>query len=271
MRILLTNDDGIDAPGLSVLEKIAAQISSDLWIVAPRTEQSGAARSFSFSSPLRINQRDPRRFSVEGTPVDCVMMAVHRIMKKKKKPDLILSGVNRGQNIAEDVTYSGTISAAAEGANLFIPSIALSQAFGFKENKKKNQISLHWETAAHHAPALIRKLIKQSWPGDIVLNINFPDRAPDDVEGVLITKQGKRDRPLTRVKESHDLRGLPYYWLGFKRVRSNPKEGTDLHAIYSGYISITPLHFNLTHEGTHGALSKKMKSVLPSLVEEGEG
>ena len=256
MRILLTNDDGIDAPGLRVLESIAKEISSDLWIVAPRVEQSGKARSFSFGSPLRLYERDPRRFSVEGTPVDCVMLAVHHLMRGKR-PDLILSGVNRGQNIAEDVTYSGTVSAAAEGAILGIPSIALSQAFGLDGTS----LSLHWETAEAHAPSLIKRLIKRSWPSDIVLSVNFPHRAPSDVEGTRITRQGKREQPFFHVEERIDPRGQSYYWFGFKRKQGQTEEGTDLHAIYGGYISITPLHFDLTHNPTRDALAETREAL----------
>ena len=136
MRILLTNDDGVHAAGLKLLERIASQFSDDVWIVAPETDQSGVAHSFSLSSPLRLREIAPKHFAVQGTPTDCVLMAVRRILGDKK-PDLVLSGVNRGQNVAEDVTYSGTIAAAIEGTLLGVKSIALSQSYGGLEGRER--------------------------------------------------------------------------------------------------------------------------------------
>src|ERR1700736_705415 len=146
MRILLTNDDGIFAPGLDVLEKIARVLSDDVWVVAPETDQSGVSHSLSLNDPLRLREIDARRFAVKGTPTDCVIMGVRHIVEDGA-PDLVLSGVNRGQNVAEDVTYSGTIAGAIEGTILGIPSIALSQAYGLETRQ-----SPHWETALRHGP-----------------------------------------------------------------------------------------------------------------------
>ncbi len=175
-------------------------------------------------------------------------MAVRHIIKDKE-PDLVLSGINRGQNIADDVTYSGTIAAAMEGTQLGIPSIALSQAFGFGESHH-----VKWSTAEHYAPGIIEKLIKSGWPEEVLININFPDVAAPAVRGIEVTAQGKRDQSLVRVEERIDARNNPYYWLGFERVLSNPPKGTDLHAIYNGMISVSPLHMNLTHARTRSAL-----------------
>lgn len=176
-------------------------------------------------------------------------MAVRHIMKDEA-PGLILSGVNRGQNIADDVTYSGTIAAAMEGTQLGIPSIALSQAFGFGGNMK-----LKWSTAEHFAPDIVKKLVAAGWPEDVLININFPDVVPQSVAGIEVTRQGKRDQSLVRVEERIDARNNPYYWLGFERILSNPPQGTDLRAIYEGRISITPLHMDLTHARTTNALN----------------
>lgn len=250
LRILITNDDGIHAPGLKILERIGRTLSDDIWVVAPEEEQSGAGHSLSLANPLRLRRINSRRFAVRGTPTDCVMMAVRHIMFDTP-PDLVLSGVNRGQNIADDVTYSGTIAAAMEGIVLGIPAIALSQAWGFS-----GRSNIQWATAEHYAPDLIRKLIDTGWPKDVLININFPDVRHTEVKGIEVTSQGKRDQSLIRIEERIDARSTPYYWLGFERIASNPPEGTDLRAIYSDRISITPLHMDLSHGAARKTLAR---------------
>ncbi len=240
MRILVTNDDGIDAPGLEALEEIARSLSDDVWVVAPETNHSGAGHSLSLRDPIRMRELDERRFAVQGTPTDCVIMAVRRVMFDNL-PDLILSGVNMGQNLAEDVTYSGTIAAAFEGTLVGIRSIALSQSVGFREGTPPE-----WETSRAHGPDLVRKLLAVDWPNGVLMNINFPDCAPDDVQGVRITNQGRRDQSMLAIDERYDSWGRPYYWLGFGRKLSNPPKDVDLWAVYNGYISVTPLSMNLT-------------------------
>ncbi|MGN6517482.1 MAG: 5'/3'-nucleotidase SurE [Rhizomicrobium sp.] len=242
-RILVTNDDGIHAPGLGVAEKIARSLTDDVWVVAPETEQSGASHSLTLTLPLRLREVSEKRFATTGTPTDCVMMAVAEIMKDRK-PTLLLSGVNRGSNIADDVTYSGTIAGAMEGTALGIPSIALSQAYGFEEGYQ-----LRWDCAEAHGPEVVRKLLALGWPEETLMNVNFPDCEPDQVKGIAITEQGKRDMQTAVMDRRVDMRGNPYFWIGFKRVRSNPDEGTDLRAIYDKKISVTPLHLNLTEFG----------------------
>lgn len=255
LRILVTNDDGIHAPGLKALEKIARKLSSDVWVVAPEEEQSGSAHSLSLANPLRVRKLSAKKYAVRGTPSDCVLMAVRHIMMETP-PDLVLSGVNRGQNIADDVTYSGTIAAAMEGTQLGIPSIALSQAFGFS-----GHANVKWATAEHFAPEIIEKLVAAGWPEEVLINVNFPDVVPGSVTGIEVTRQGKRDQSLVRVEERIDARNNPYYWLGFERILSNPPQGTDLRAIYEGRISITPLHMDLTHIRTSKALSDALGSL----------
>ncbi|HEY1962648.1 MAG TPA: 5'/3'-nucleotidase SurE [Rhizomicrobium sp.] len=242
LRILVTNDDGIHSPGLEVAEKIARALTDDVWVVAPETEQSGASHSLTLSLPLRLRQVDERKFAVTGTPTDCVMMGVAEIAKDRK-PDLVLSGVNRGSNLADDVTYSGTIAGAMEGTALGIRSIALSQAYGFEEGYR-----VRWHCAEAHGPSVIRKLVEVGWPEpqEVLMNVNFPDCEPNAVAGIEVTEQGKRDMQTAVMDRRVDLRRNPYYWIGFKRVRSNPHAGTDLRAIYERRISITPLHLNLT-------------------------
>jgi 5'-nucleotidase len=239
MRILLTNDDGIHAPGLESLEKIARELSDDIWIVAPETEQSGASHSLSLANPIRLRPMAERRFAVQGTPTDCVVMAVRKIMPAA--PDLVLSGVNRGQNIADDVTYSGTIAAAMEGTALGFKSIALSQVTGIF-----SQRGLSFGVAEAHGARIIRRLCDVELGPGVLINVNFPDCRPEDVEGIETTRQGKRDQNLLIVDERTDTRGRSYYWLGFKRERGNAQEGTDLKAAFERRISVTPLHMNLT-------------------------
>ena len=240
MRILVTNDDGIHAPGLVSAEKIARALTDDVWVVAPETEQSGASHSLTLTMPLRLREISAKRFAVTGTPTDCVMMACAHVMKEKP-PTLILSGINRGSNIADDVTYSGTIAGAMEGCALGVPSIAMSQSYGWTEGA-----DVPWACGEVQGPPLIRRLVEIGWPEDVLMNINFPDAAPEEVKGIDICSQGKRDLQTAALDRRIDARGNPYFWIGFKRVRSDPAEGTDLHAIYHRRIAVTPLHLNLT-------------------------
>jgi len=252
MRILVTNDDGIDAPGLHALRQIAAELSDDVWVVAPETNQSGTGHSLSLHEPLRMRKLDDRAFAVRGTPTDCVIMAVRHLLKEHR-PDLVLSGVNRGQNLAEDVTYSGTIAACFEGTLIGIRSIALSQAFG-----PETRLAPRWETALTHAAPLIRTLIAEPWPPGVLMNVNFPDRKPDEVAGTRVTTQGRRNQDLLMIDERHDTWGTPYYWFGFQRKRQTPAEGTDLWAVYNGHISVTPLHLDMTHHASLTRLAERL-------------
>ncbi|GGG25726.1 5'/3'-nucleotidase SurE [Chelatococcus composti] len=244
MRILLTNDDGIHAPGLKVLEEIARELSDDLWIFAPETDQSGVSHSLSLNDPLRLRMVDERRYAVKGTPTDCVIMGLRHVLKDNP-PDLILSGVNRGQNVAEDVTYSGTIAGAMEGTLLGVPSIALSQAYG-----SYGRAAIPWNCARTHAPGVIRRLIEAGIEPGILVNVNFPACEPSEVKGTAVTVQGRRDQALLNIEERHDGRGNPYYWLIFAREKQEAGAGTDLRAIAENRISITPLELDLTHEPT---------------------
>ncbi len=255
MRILVTNDDGIHAPGLRVAEAIARSLSDDVWVVAPETEQSGASHSLTLAEPLRLREVGPRHFAISGTPTDCVLMACAEIIKEGK-PDLVLSGVNRGANLADDVTYSGTIAGAMEGTALGVASIALSQAF---DSERGTEVP--WQCAVHHGPGLVRKLLELDWhePGRVLLNVNFPPCAPDEVKGVVMAMQGKRDLQTAIIDRRNDMRGNPYYWIGFRRVRSQPVEGSDLAAMMAGCIAVTPLHLNLTENAVLARLRQSFK------------
>ena len=238
MRLLLTNDDGIHAEGLAVLERIARELTDDVWVVAPETDQSGLSHSLTLSSPLRLRKIDERRFALSGTPTDCVIMAVKKLMDSP--PDLVLSGVNAGQNICDDVTYSGTVAGAMEGTMLGLRSIALSQAF-----KPGSHREALWKTAETHAPALIERLMAFDTPPGHLINVNFPAVEADAVEGIEVTRQGKLDYSLG-MEERRDGRGFPYFWLKFGRQAGAEVEQSDVAALTAGRISVTPLHLDLT-------------------------
>jgi 5'-nucleotidase len=242
MRILVTNDDGIHAPGLAALERIAKALTDDVFVVAPESDQSGVAHSLSLNDPLRLRKISERHYAVKGTPTDCVIMGVRRILESAK-PDVILSGVNSGQNVAEDVVYSGTIAGAMEGAILGIPSIALSQTYNMATGRE----GAYWSCAETHAPPLIDKILSEGIAPNIVMNLNFPACRPEEVQGVAVTVQGRRGY-LVKIDARADGRGNPYYWIAFDRNQLVPGEGTDLEALARNYISVTPLRLDLTDE-----------------------
>lgn len=257
MRILLTNDDGINAEGLVALEAIARQLSDDIWICAPEYEQSGASRALTLAEPVRVRRLEARRFAVTGTPTDCVMMAIHELMEGAR-PDLVLSGVNHGANIAEDVTMSGTVAGAIEGMALGVPSIALSQGYG---NPALDNDP--FAPARVFGAGIVKRLIELGWPPSVVMNVNFPSLEPQQITEVEVTRQGFRDVSVRHAEKRTDLRGREYYWMGFRHERSRPVEGTDLRAIYEGRISVTPLHIDLTHLETVGRMKQFLGGVPP--------
>jgi len=241
-RILITNDDGIHAIGLQVLEKIARALSEDVWVVAPEAEQSAASHSLTIHRPLRLKKVGEKRYTVDGTPTDCVLLAINHLMKDADKPTLVLSGVNQGSNIGEDVTYSGTIAAAMEATLLGVPAIALSQHY---DNGKPP----NWETPERWGPEVVRKAVTVAWPKNVLLNVNFPAADPDKVTGIQVVRHGKRkigDELMERV----DPRGRPYIWIGALRGQADVSPDTDIHVVFNGGISVTPLFLDLTHQPT---------------------
>lgn len=248
MRILIANDDGINAPGIKVLERAARTLSDDIWVVAPETEQSATSHSLTLHRPLSIRRISRRRFAVNGTPTDSVYLAFNKILAGRK-PDLVLSGVNRGSNIGEDVTYSGTVAAAMEGTLLGSPAIAFSQIY-------QDGHRIKWITAERWVPAVVKKLLDVGWPDSVLINVNFPDLAHDKVNGIRVCRQGLEEVS-DALEERIDPRGRTYYWIGqAKRDRSSGKAGTDLRAVNDGYISVTPLHLDLTHGRSMKPLAK---------------
>ena len=260
MRILLTNDDGFHAEGFDALRSIAAELSDDVWVAAPEVEQSGASRALTLSQPIRVTKVREREWRVDGTPTDCVLLAIQDLIPGEK-PDLVLSGVNRGQNIAADVTFSGTVAGALQGMALGVPSIALSQTL----TRFHDDLPALFETAVTHAPGLIAKLVEEGWPADVVMNVNFPDLPPEEVREVEMTVQGVRDQMHMHAERRTDLRGRDYYWMGFHGDRGAPPAGTALAAVYGGKISVTPLQIDLSHRETVHRLKGVLGGALPRL------
>ncbi len=247
-RILVTNDDGIHAPGLDALIEIAGQLASDVWVVAPEVNQSGAGHSLSLSRPIRMREVSEHKYALEGTPTDCVLFAVKHLLKDRK-PDIVLSGVNRGTNMADDVTYSGTIAGAMEGCLLGLHSIAFSQAYTPDHPVK-------WGTATQYGADAARQVLAAEWPRNAFVNINFPDVVAASVKGTKVTRQGTRGFG-GYIDERIDPRGGAYYWIGYRPQESEIDEDSDISAIRSGYISVTPLHLDLTHEAMRRKLGAK--------------
>ncbi len=238
-RILITNDDGIHAPGIEVLERIAHMLSSEVWTVAPDVEQSGAAHSLTLRRPLRVRKIAKRRFSVDGTPTDCALLAVNHILKDRR-PDLVLCGINGGANLGEDVTYSGTIAAAMEATLLGVPSIALSQV-----NRGLGEPP--FAIAERHGAEVIRRLVSVSWPLGVLMNVNFPDTGGQPVSGIHVGRQGRRISTIELI-EGRDPKNRPYVWIGDFTSDETAEPGTDLDAVMHGAIAVTPLHLDLTHD-----------------------
>jgi 5'-nucleotidase len=237
-RILISNDDGVNAEGIGVLERIARTLSDDVWVVAPAQEQSGAGHSLSLHAPLRYHQLAERRFAVSGTPTDAVLVGVMEILKDKR-PNLMLSGINRGSNLAEDVTYSGTVSAAMEATLLEIPAIAFSSV--------AIDGVVNWATPEAFTASIIRKLVGLTWPAGVLMNVNFPALPPEQVKAIISCPQGRRklDDNLHRRIDPH---GKPYIWIGGQRIEPFCEEPlADYRQILDGYITVTPLDLDLTN------------------------
>jgi 5'-nucleotidase len=258
MRILVTNDDGLHAEGLAVLENIAGALSDDVWVCAPETEQSGKSRSLTLSEPLRVRRVGEKRFAIHGTPTDCVMLGIQELIPGPR-PDLVLSGVNRGLNAAEDVTMSGTVAGAIEGMAMGVPAIALSQMMRYSQ-EDENQT---FQVAETFGAGLVQRLVAVGWPAGVILNVNFPAWPVADVTEVEVTRQGMRDVRTRYAEKRTDLRGREYFWLGFRHEPSSPDRGTDLLAAYEGRISVTPLHIDLTHMESVRSLKQSVGGAPP--------
>lgn len=254
-RILLTNDDGIHSEGLVTLEKALREIG-DVYVVAPAAEMSGASHSLTLARPLRIRRIDDRHWTIDGTPTDCVTLALHRILSKDQLPDLCVSGINHGGNLGDDATYSGTVAGALEATILGVPGIAISLVA--REN-------LNFKEAARIAVLAAKKIIVEGLPEGTLLNINVPN---SEIKGIKVTRQGiKNARPV--ITEHIDPRGKPYFWIGEQYFRSNAEFGTDYRAIEEGYVSITPLKSDMTDHAAIPTIESWEYLATPELLQTG--
>ena len=249
MKILLTNDDGVHAPGLEVLEALARQFSDDVWICAPDEEQSGMGHALTLTRPVRLRKHGEQRFSVTGTPTDAVTMGMRKVIGGK--PDLILSGVNRGANLGDDVTYSGTVSAAIEGALAGVRSIAFSQVTSREGEAGEDT----FDAAREWGARVLRPLLDTPLPARTLVNVNFPALPAQAVRGVRAVRQGFHDYARGTVVEGRDPRGFKYYWFGLEAIEHTLDHGTDLEAVSEGFISVTPLQLDLTHHASLAELA----------------
>lgn len=245
-RILIVNDDGIHSQGLELLEAMAREITDDVWIVAPDEEKSGASHSISLSVPLRVRQLGEKRYAVKGTPADCVILAVWELMADCR-PTVVLSGINHGENLAEDIIYSGTTGAAMESAVLGIRSIALSQVRTIGAIPRL-------DAARQFGGGILRKLLACEWEEGIIVNVNFPDVRADEVSGIQLSDLGRRRLGTFRPLGGRDGRNVPYHWIKVSYDPGEVVDGTDLAAMRDKAISITPLQIDMTARAFGGRL-----------------
>ena len=249
MKILVSNDDGVHSPGLHHLAERLSE-AGEVYVVAPDRERSAASHALTLHKPLRVGKIKDRVYSVNGTPTDCINLAVNHLLSEK--PALVVSGINQGGNLGDDVTYSGTVSAAMEGTLLGIPSIAISLV------TKKD---FHFEEAANFALKLSLHVLKQGLPEYTLLNVNVPDLPAQEIQGVQMTSLGRRIYDEELIVEKMDPRGRHYYWIAGNKIRWEEGEGTDYIAIETKHISITPIHMDLTHY----EVLQQLKGWLPDL------
>lgn len=249
LRLLLTNDDGINARGIKILEEIARKITDDVWVVAPQEQQSGKGHSLTYRDPLRLKQLSERHYTVDGTPTDCVILALNKLLHDHK-PDFVLSGINNGENVGESITHSGTIGAAMEATLHGIRSIALSQV-------SMEAYPTDWSVSKAYGEEVIRQLLVQEWPNNSLLNVNFPHIPAGKVEGVRVVRHGRRSE-MGGMVECVDPRGRPYYWVGVLHNEKNPPEDSDLWHIINGYVTVTPIRMDFTDYEAVEDLSKAL-------------
>jgi 5'-nucleotidase len=247
---MLTNDDGIDAPGMAVLEEIAAQIAREVWVVAPEHDQSGQSHAISLHHALRISQRGDRRFGITGTPGDCAAMGLCHIMKDAQ-PQLVLSGVNRGLNLGLETVFSGTVGGAMTAMMLGVPALALSQAFSKRDG-------VPWDTARTLGAGVIEQLLAVGWGKTAVLNINFPPIPAADAGPVTLARQGEGAVAGMHVDTRVDPRGMEYHWLNFKRGDIAQGPESDYSALRAGKIVVTPLRYDRTDDEAYAGLAQHL-------------
>lgn len=251
-RLLLANDDGLDAPGIQLLERIAGQLADEVWVVAPATDKSGVSNSVSLREPVRVESRGPRRFAVHGSPADCVTLAVHHLMKDTP-PDVLLSGINSGSNIGFETILSGTVGAAITGVLSGIPSVALSQ-------DKPQDAPIDWQVAETFCLPVLQQLFSAGLPSDCCLSVNFPSLPVERIKGIKPTRQGigrVKGMSVTPVADPH---GDAYYWIRVENGITELPEDSEVAAIHEGYISVTPLTYERTEQIVWRGLAEKLSA-----------
>ena len=237
MHFLVSNDDGINATGIKALAQTLSELG-EVTVYAPNRDRSGASNSLTLDAPIRIQKVEEKRFSVSGTPTDCVHMALTGLMEKE--PDMVISGINNAANLGDDVLYSGTVAAAIEGRYLGFPAIAFSLVTNHGENKNR-----YFETAQYYIKKIVQNLEKNPLPKDTILNINIPNLPVSEVKGVQITRFGNRHKAENTVQDT-DPRGRKIFWIGAAGPEADAGEGTDFYAVKNGYVSITPMQVDMT-------------------------
>lgn len=250
MRVLVSNDDGVEAPGIHVLAKYMAQLG-EVTVVAPDRDRSGASNSLTLDAPIRLRSLGGRRYSVAGTPTDCVHLALSGLLDHE--PHIVVSGINDAANLGDDVIYSGTVSAAMEGRFLGLPAIAVSMV-------SKDGVAEHFDTAGRAVVELVKRLVADPLPADTILNVNVPDEPWERIRGYAVTRLGRRHRSAPSVEET-DPRGRPIWWIGPAGAADDAGPGTDFHAIRERKISITPIHVDLTRYQALEKVSSWMRSL----------
>jgi 5'-nucleotidase len=249
--LLITNDDGFDSTGITALYE-AVKDMSDAYIVAPDRERSASGHSLTIHKPLRVTRVEEHVYRVSGTPTDCIAVGVEKVLPKR--PDLIISGINHGPNLGDDITYSGTVSAAIEGTILNIPSFAISLDI-------KNEERAHFETAAEIAVKVAQNILDKSLPYDTLLNVNVPNTGRGGIRGMKITRQGRRVYD-GAIRETRSPWGEVYYWIGGGTPYWEHSEDTDIHAVLNDYVSLSPLHLDLTNHSSMDFLKKQWKTLI---------
>lgn len=236
MRVLVSNDDGVEAPGIGVLAQALRGAGHQVFVIAPDRDRSGASNSLTLDQPIRVVQLDAQTWRVAGTPTDCVHLALAGMLDVE--PDIVISGINNSANLGDDVIYSGTVAAAMEGRFLGLPAIAVSLATGAGAER-------HFASAAHAALAIMQRLGTDPLPADTILNLNVPDLPWAQVRGYEVTRLGHRHRAEPCIAQ-RDPRGQPIWWIGPPGAAQDAGPGTDFHAVRAGFVSITPIHVDLT-------------------------
>ncbi|TWB44170.1 5'/3'-nucleotidase SurE [Nitrospirillum pindoramense] len=237
-RVLLTNDDGINAPGLALLAERVAEVADEVWVVAPEKDQSGMSRAVTLTAPLRVEERGARRYALTGTPSDCAIFGLRHLLKDAP-PDIVLSGINRGANVGDEVPYSGTVAAALTARLLGVPAMAFSLAL-------TDRAHVRWDTARALLPRVLDHALGLRVAANAVLNINFPDLDPSDVGDIVVTRQSRGTLDRIDVEARTDMRGGTYHWMAFRRHMPILGPDTDAGALKHGLVSITPIGFDMT-------------------------